>query len=53
MAYRAADNFDVLDEQLGRWTQNCVLKLLSSMFGVAAVNRLTPRQKAFLMLPQL
>lgn len=52
MAYRVADNFAVLDEQLVRWAQNCVLKIFSSMFGVPAVDRLTRRQKAFLMLPE-
>jgi RNA-directed DNA polymerase len=52
MAYRVADNFAILDEQLVRWAQNCVLKIFSSIFGVPAVNRLTRRQKAFLMLPE-
>ena len=49
-AYGVADNFAVLDEQLTRWAQNCVLRIFSSMFGVPAVDQLTPRQRAFLML---
>jgi hypothetical protein len=52
MAYRVADNFPVLDQQLSRWVENCVLKIFSSMFGVPAVSGLKPRQKAFLMLPE-
>jgi retron-type reverse transcriptase len=51
IAYGVADNFAVFDEQLDRWAQNCALKIFSSIFGAPAVDRLTLRQKTFLMLP--
>jgi RNA-directed DNA polymerase len=51
IAYGVADNFDTLNQQLNQWTENCLLKIVSSIFGAPAVNRLTSRQKTFLMLP--
>jgi hypothetical protein len=51
IAYGVADNFAVLSQQLDQWAQNCVVKVFSSIFGAPAVNKLTPRQKAFLMVP--
>ena len=50
VAYGVADNFSTLDQQLDQWCQNCIMKLYSSIFTNAAVARLTPKQKAFLMM---
>jgi hypothetical protein len=51
IAYGVADNFAILSNQLDQWSHNCAYKLLTSIFGSQAMNRLTSRQKTFLMLP--
>jgi RNA-directed DNA polymerase len=51
IAYGVADNFAFLNQQLDQWAQNCVVRIFRSIFGAPAVNKLNPRQKAFLMLP--
>jgi RNA-directed DNA polymerase len=51
-AYRVADNFDTLDQQLDQWTGNCINKIYTSMFDAKAITKLTPTQRRFLLLPQ-
>jgi RNA-directed DNA polymerase len=50
VAYGLADNRDEFYQLLDQWTQNCVLKLYTSIFGGPAVERLTRNPKTFLML---
>jgi hypothetical protein len=52
VAYGVADNHEEFYTLLDQWTQNCVLKTYSSIFGADAIRRLTRNQKTFLMLPQ-
>jgi len=51
-AYRVADNFEALDQQLDQWTGNCITKIYTSMFDAKAIAKLTATQRRFLMLPQ-
>jgi hypothetical protein len=51
VAYGVADNRDELYQQLDQWTQNCVQKIFSSIFGTAVIEGLTRNQRSFLMLP--
>jgi len=50
VAYGVADNRNEFYQLLDQWTQNCVLKVYSSIFGGHAIERLTRNQRAFLML---
>lgn len=53
IAYNAADNRKDFYDLLDIWTQNCLLKIYSSIFGSQAIARLTKNQRLFLMLEQL
>ena len=50
VAYGVADNRDEFYQLLDQWTQNCVHKVYTSIFGGPAVERLTRNQRVFLML---
>jgi retron-type reverse transcriptase len=50
-AYRLADNFETLEQQLDQWMNNCIVKVYSSIFSSDAISRLTRNQRKFLMLP--
>ncbi len=50
VAYGVADNYQALNRQLDQWGQNCITKLYASIFTAAAVAKLTPRQRSFLMI---
>jgi hypothetical protein len=50
-AYRVADNFEALDQQLDQWTGNCISKVYTSMFDAKAIANLTKTQRRFLLLP--
>jgi len=51
-AYGIADNFADFNSYLDLWSDNCVIKLYSSIFGYSKVSDLTPRQRRFLLLPE-
>lgn len=50
-AYRVADNFETLDQQLDQWTDNCITKVYASMFDTKTIANLTTTQRRFLLLP--
>ncbi|MBV8739874.1 MAG: group II intron reverse transcriptase domain-containing protein [Alphaproteobacteria bacterium] len=52
VAYGVADNFEALSQRLDQWVENCAMTIYKSLLGSRAVEKLTPRQREFLMLPQ-
>ncbi len=51
-AYRVADNFEALGQQLDQWMDNCITKIYTSMFEPKAIAKLTAAQRRFLLLPK-
>lgn len=51
-AYRVADNYEALDQQLDQWTSNCITKVYTSMFDAKSIAKLTATQRRFLLLQQ-
>ena len=50
VAYGVADNYSHFENLIEHWHQNCFTKVYSSIFGRAAIERLTPQQRRFLMI---
>jgi RNA-directed DNA polymerase len=50
-AYSSAENKQLIEEKLTRWTSNCASKVYSSIFGEDRVAALDKDKRAFLMLP--
>ncbi|AWV20025.1 Reverse transcriptase (plasmid) [Roseomonas mucosa] len=50
-AYNIAENFEDLKQKLDQWSDNCVVKLYSSIFGKDVIAKLHNSQKRFLLLP--
>ena len=49
-AYDAADNRADVERRTAQWTQECARRVYGSIFGAAAVSRLSAKQRKFLML---
>jgi len=52
-AYGVADNFASFDQKLDQWAGNCVIKVYTSMFDATAISKLRPKQRRFLLIPEL